>query len=134
MRPFETADVAFFETLKARHEALKAKLAAAERAADAQHAAKIAAELQEMAHMGRVRSGVMFSFSRGRLQSVSRYLRSEPDYATWSFPHQIKLVVVQTLEVEPIRGLEVALDHAASTAFQISGAVLYLTRSLSSLN
>ena len=43
-------------------------------------------------------------------------------------------VVVQTLEVEPIRGLEVALDHAASTAFQISGAVLYLTRSLSSLN
>ena len=43
-------------------------------------------------------------------------------------------VVVQTLEVEPIRGLEVALDHAASTAFQISGAVLYLMRSLSSLN
>src|ERR1700722_20101217 len=42
--------------------------------------------------------------------------------------------VVQTLEVEPIRGLEVALDHAASTAFQISGAVLCLTRSLSSLN
>jgi hypothetical protein len=49
MRPFETADVAFFETLKARHEALKAELAAAERAADAQLAAKIAAELQEMA-------------------------------------------------------------------------------------
>jgi hypothetical protein len=48
MRPFETADVAFFETLKARHEALKAQLAAAERAADAQHAVKIAAELQEM--------------------------------------------------------------------------------------
>jgi hypothetical protein len=44
------------------------------------------------------------------------------------------MVVVQTLEVEPIRGLEVALYHAASTAFQISGAVLYLTRSLSSLN
>ena len=43
-------------------------------------------------------------------------------------------VVVQTLEVEPIRGLEVALDHAASTAFQISGAVLCLTRNLSSLN
>jgi DNA-binding MurR/RpiR family transcriptional regulator len=43
-------------------------------------------------------------------------------------------VVVQTLEVEPIGGLEVALDHAASTAFQISGAVLYLMRSLSSLN
>jgi hypothetical protein len=46
----------------------------------------------------------------------------------------IRRVVVQTLEVEPIRGLEVALDHAASTAFQISGAVLCLTRSLSSLN
>jgi hypothetical protein len=43
-------------------------------------------------------------------------------------------VVVQTLEVEPIRGVEVALDHAASTAFQISGTVLCLTRSLSSLN
>ena len=50
------------------------------------------------------------------------------------FPHVFLPVVVQTLEVEPIRGLEVALDHAASTAFQISGAVLYLTRSLSSLN
>jgi hypothetical protein len=47
---------------------------------------------------------------------------------------EVDLVVVQTLEVEPIRGLEVALDHAASTAFQISGAVLYLMRSLSSLN
>ena len=49
MRPFETADVAFFETLKARHEALKAEFAAAERAAHAQLAAKIAVELQEMA-------------------------------------------------------------------------------------
>jgi hypothetical protein len=44
------------------------------------------------------------------------------------------VVVVQTLDVGPIRGLEVALDHAASTAFQISGAVLCLARSLSSLN
>ena len=50
------------------------------------------------------------------------------------FYTRLKTVVVQTLEVEPIRGLEVALDHAASTAFQISGAVLCLTRSLSSLN
>jgi hypothetical protein len=48
MRPFETADVVSIETLKARHEALKAKLVAAERAQDAQLAAKIAAELQEM--------------------------------------------------------------------------------------
>ena len=48
MRPFETADVAFIETIKARHEILKVQLAAAERAQDAQHAAKIAAELQEM--------------------------------------------------------------------------------------
>ena len=50
------------------------------------------------------------------------------------FYTRLKTVVVQTLEVEPIRGLEVALDHAASTAFQISGTVLCLTRSLSSLN
>ena len=49
MRPFATADVAFIETLRARHEALKARLAAAERAQDAQHAEKIAAEMQEMA-------------------------------------------------------------------------------------
>ncbi len=48
MRPFETADVAFIETIKGRHEILKVQLAAAERAQDAQHAAKIAAELQEM--------------------------------------------------------------------------------------
>ena len=45
MKPFEMADVAFIETLKARHETLKVQLAAAERAQDAQHAAKIAAEL-----------------------------------------------------------------------------------------
>jgi hypothetical protein len=49
-------------------------------------------------------------------------------------PKAFQRVVVQTLEVGPTRGLEVALDHAASTAFQISGAVLCLTRSLSSLN
>jgi hypothetical protein len=35
MGPFEAADVAFVETLKARHEALKVQLAAAERAQDA---------------------------------------------------------------------------------------------------
>jgi transposase len=34
--------------------------------------------------------------------------------------------VVQTLEVEPIRGPEVTAGHAARTAFQISGAVLSL--------
>jgi hypothetical protein len=33
-----------------------------------------------------------------------------------------------------IRGLEVGTGHAASTAFQISEAVLFLTRSLPSLN
>jgi hypothetical protein len=48
MKPFETADVAFLETLKARHEALKVKLAAARRAQDAQHAAEIDAELREI--------------------------------------------------------------------------------------
>ena len=49
MGPFEAADVAFIETLKARHETLKVQLAAVERAQDAQHAAKITAELQEIA-------------------------------------------------------------------------------------
>jgi len=48
MRPFETADVASIEMLKARYETLKAQLAAAEGAQDAQRAAAIAAELQEM--------------------------------------------------------------------------------------
>lgn len=48
MRPFETTDIAFIETIKARHEAPKAKLAAAKRAQDAQHAAEIDAELREM--------------------------------------------------------------------------------------
>src|SRR5580704_4238270 len=49
MRPFETADVAFLETLKARQETLKAEFTAAERAQDAEHAAKITTELREMA-------------------------------------------------------------------------------------
>ncbi len=48
MRPLEPADVALIETLKARHETLKAQLAAAERQ-DAQNAAEIAAELREIA-------------------------------------------------------------------------------------
>jgi hypothetical protein len=45
MRPFEPADVAVIEALKARHETLKAQFAAAE----AQDAAEIAAELRETA-------------------------------------------------------------------------------------
>ena len=48
MRPLETADVAFLETLRTGHGALKAKLAAARRAQDAQRAAEIDAELREM--------------------------------------------------------------------------------------
>ncbi len=48
MGPFEAADVAFIETLKAKHETLKVQIAAARGLQDAQHAAKIAAELQEM--------------------------------------------------------------------------------------
>jgi hypothetical protein len=47
--PFEAADVAFIETLKAGHETVKVQLAGVERAQDAQHAAKITAELQEIA-------------------------------------------------------------------------------------
>jgi hypothetical protein len=49
MGSFETADVAFIETLKARQDTLKAELCAAERGRDAQHAANIATELQEIA-------------------------------------------------------------------------------------
>jgi hypothetical protein len=49
MRPFETADVASIEMLKARYETLKAQLAAAEGAQDAQRAAESTAELREMA-------------------------------------------------------------------------------------
>jgi len=44
MRPFETADVVSIETLKAKHATVKAQLAAAERAQDAQHAADLAGE------------------------------------------------------------------------------------------
>ena len=61
-------------------------------------------------------------------------LKNELPFSSENMKVVVRKVVVQTLEVEPIRGLEVALDHAASTAFQISGAVLSLTRSLSSLN
>ncbi len=46
MRPFETADVVFIETLKAKHATVKARLAAAE-AQDAQHAEEIAAEREK---------------------------------------------------------------------------------------
>ena len=49
MRPFETADVASFEMLKARYETMKAQLVAAEEAQDVQRAAAIAAELREVA-------------------------------------------------------------------------------------
>ena len=47
MRPFETADVVFIETLKAKHATVKTQLAAAERAQDAQHVAEIAAEREK---------------------------------------------------------------------------------------
>jgi hypothetical protein len=36
----------------------------------------------------------------------------------------LEAALVQTLEVEPSRGLEVTADHVARTAFQISGPVL----------
>ena len=49
MRPFDIADVASLETLKARHEALKAKLASGKKVQDARHAAEVDAELREMA-------------------------------------------------------------------------------------
>jgi len=46
----------------------------------------------------------------------------------------VHLALVQTLGVEPSRGLELNADHAESTAFQISGAVLFLTPRFPSLN
>ena len=46
----------------------------------------------------------------------------------------ISRALVQTVEVEPSRGSGLAADHAASTAFQISGAVLFLILSVPSLN
>jgi hypothetical protein len=49
MRPFETADVASIEMLKARYETLKGQLAAAEGAQDVQRAVEMAAEMREMA-------------------------------------------------------------------------------------
>jgi hypothetical protein len=60
------------------------------------------------------------------LKNANDNLKIEQDF--------LQLVVVQTLEVEPIRDLEVTADHAASTAFQISDAVLLLMRSRPSLN
>jgi hypothetical protein len=48
MRPFETADVASVEILKARYETNKAQLATAEEAQDAQRAAAIATELRDL--------------------------------------------------------------------------------------
>ena len=73
-----------------------------------------------------------FGFRRAALLARSDRMRQAQTGLMWTLI--LEKVVVQTLEVEAIRGLEVALDHAASTAFQISGAVLCLTRSLSSLN
>lgn len=75
------------------------------------------------------------AFRRETMDCSARYGPARNTQARFSMESAMTPpVVVQTLEVEPIRGLEVALDHAASTAFQISGAVLCLTRSLSSLN
>jgi hypothetical protein len=73
MGPFEAADVAFIEALKARHETLKVQLAAVERAQDAQHAAKITAELQEIAD----KASAEFSRTADRL-AVFTEARSRP--------------------------------------------------------
>ena len=47
MRPFETSDVVFIETLKAKHATVKTQLAAAGRAQDAHPVAEIAAEREK---------------------------------------------------------------------------------------
>jgi hypothetical protein len=49
MRSFETTDVIAIEMLKTRHETLKTKFAAAERAQDVRRAAEIASEMREIA-------------------------------------------------------------------------------------
>src|SRR5580704_7630594 len=54
--------------------------------------------------------------------------------ATLCFERSNKGLWCKRFEVEPSRRREVALDHAARTAFQILGAVLPLAPSLPSLN
>jgi hypothetical protein len=73
MGPFEAADVAFIETLKARHEILKVQLAAAERAQDARHVAKIVAEQQDIAD----KASAEFSRMADRLAALTE-ARSRP--------------------------------------------------------
>ena len=53
-----------------------------------------------------------------------------PSYRRWAYGG----LWCKRFEVEPSRRREVALDHAARTAFQILGAVLPLVPSLPSLN
>ena len=69
----------------------------------------------------------MQRFKSSGSEEISFHACRRLQYVTWG-------VVVQTLEVEPSRRQELAADQAARTAFQIAGAVLFLTRSLPSLN
>jgi uncharacterized protein len=53
------------------------------------------------------------------LKDANEAIRLAPSYS-----FAFRGALVQTLEVEPSRGLEVTADHVARTAFQISGPVL----------
>src|ERR1700722_5179332 len=82
-------------------------------------------------HMGELAAYLTQTAYSVRKYPTANRTGTEPWDKFWG---DLYAVVVQTLEVEPIRGLEVALDHAASTAFQISGAVVESAGSLLSLN
>jgi hypothetical protein len=89
MKPFEPADIVFIEMLKARHESLKAQLAAAKRAPqDAQHAAGIAAELREM--VDKATAEFFFELptdSRRTWTAIRPTIAKEPARALPTLPH-----------------------------------------------
>jgi hypothetical protein len=73
---------------------------------------------------------------RRRLAGRSPASRNKPLRRQFDFVHKrlAPRLWCKRFEVEASRRREVALDHAARTAFQILGAVLPLVPSLPSLN
>ena len=81
----------------------------------------------------RLGSALTLVLAGGRLRTANAKGQILPEgeaYAPWGLWNGCGANVVG----RAIRGLEVGTGHVASTAFQISEAVLFLTRSLSSLN
>jgi hypothetical protein len=68
------------------------------------------------------------------VRMFAAFLGRSPDTATKEDLRRFQRLWCKRFEVEPSRRREVALDHAARTAFQILGAVLPLAPSLPSLN